>query len=213
MAESRPIFGQSDVLPGLRVSRETSDRLHAFAELLLLWNRSVNLIGKSSEGDLWRRHILDSVQLARLMQREAGAIDIGSGAGFPGLVLAIVTGTYFHLVEADQRKVAFLREAIRITNARAIVHDIRAEHLSLPPAPLVTARAVAPLPRLLRIAVPMLAPGGVCLLLKGANAERELTEAQREWHMHVERFPSRTAGDATILRLSEIQGAGVRARV
>jgi 16S rRNA (guanine527-N7)-methyltransferase len=119
-------------------------------------------------------------------------------------VLAIATGRHFDLVEADQRKAAFLREAARITEAPATVHAVRIEAVRLAPAPLVTARALAPLPVLLGWAVPLLAPGGVCVFPKGRTAEEELTQARRQWHMRVEQWSNPLAPDARILRLSEI---------
>lgn len=179
--------------------------LHRFAELLLRWNRTVNLIARRDEAVLWERHIEDSLQLVPLLP--AGltrAIDLGSGAGFPALVLAIATGVRFELIEADQRKAAFLSEAARETGAPVVVHAGRIEATDVPPAMLVTARALAPLPRLLTLAAPKLAPGGICLFLKGAGVGSELTAARAEWHMRVEQTPSRTSGDGSILRISEV---------
>jgi 16S rRNA (guanine527-N7)-methyltransferase len=191
------MFG-SVVLPS--VSRETLER---FAELLLHWNRRLNLISRRDEAPLWERHIQDSLQLAELMAPlPERAIDIGSGAGFPGLVLAIATGVPFDLIEADQRKAAFLREAAHRLSAPVHVHSARAEALRLSPAPLVTARAVAPLPVLLGWAAPLLAPGGVCLFLKGARVDDELTAATAQWHIQVQQLPSRTPG-GSILRITE----------
>ncbi|MDR3536643.1 MAG: 16S rRNA (guanine(527)-N(7))-methyltransferase RsmG [Acetobacteraceae bacterium] len=180
-------------------------KLQGFLELLVRWNRSVNLVSRADEPVLWERHILDSLQLVPLIPPDATrAIDLGSGAGFPGLVLAIETGLPFDLIESDQRKAAFLREAARITGASVQVHASRIESCHVMPAPLITARALAPLPKLLALAEPHLAPGGCCLFLKGANANIELTAATSEWHMRVESVPSRTAPDAVILRVSEI---------
>ena len=187
------------------VSRETLLALETFAALLLRWNRTLNLVARRDEPVLWQRHIADSLQLAeRMVPRAERAIDLGSGAGFPGLVLAIATQVPFDLIEADQRKAAFLREAARATGAPVHVHAVRIETASLPPAPLVTARAVAPLAKLLALAAPLLAPGGACLFLKGAGVEAELTRAAAEWHMQVERIPSRTAPGASILRITEL---------
>jgi len=179
--------------------------LHQFAALLKRWNRTVNLVSPKDEQALWPRHIADSLQLVPLLPaRSARGIDLGSGAGFPGLILALASGVPFDLVEADQRKAAFLREAARITHAPARVHATRIEAANLAPAPLITARALAPLPKLLDLAAPLLAPGGDCLFLKGATAETELTEAGAKWHMQVERTPSRTAPHACILRISHL---------
>lgn len=176
-----------------------------FAELLLRWNRTVNLIARNDEPNLWDRHIADSLQLIRyLPPSPARAIDLGSGGGFPGLVLAIASGIPFDLIESDQRKCAFLREAARITGARANVHACRIEVAHVAPAPLITARALAPLPALLALATPLLAKDGACVFLKGANADAELTAAAAGWHMRAERLPSRTAPNASILRISEI---------
>ncbi len=185
------------------VSRETLEALEQFTALLLRWNRTVNLVSSRDELSLRERHIADSLQLIPLMQPlPARAIDLGSGAGFPGLILALATSSQFDLIEADQRKAAFLREAARVTGAPVRIHATRIESAGLAPAPLVTARAVAPLSKLLALAAPLLAPGGHCLFLKGASVASELTDAAAQWHMHVERIPSRTAPDACILRIS-----------
>lgn len=187
------------------VSRETLLALERFAALLLRWNRTVNLVARQDEALLWQRHIANSLQLVPLMApRPDRAIDLGSGAGFPGLILALATGVPFDLIEADKRKAAFLREAARVTRAPVQVHAVRIEAAGLPAAPLVTARAVAPLPTLLSLAAPLLAPGGIGLFLKGAGAHAELTEAAVEWHMHTECIPSRTAAGASILRITEL---------
>jgi 16S rRNA (guanine527-N7)-methyltransferase len=133
--------------------------------------------------------------------------DLGSGAGLPGLVLAILTGLPAHLVERDRRKAAFLREAVRATAAPATVHPADAATLSPLAVDLVTARAVAPLPDLLPLVARHLTPGGAALLPKGVAADAELTAAAPLWTMRVERFPSRTDPAATILRLTEIARA------
>jgi 16S rRNA G527 N7-methylase RsmG len=132
------------------------------------------------------------------------AIDLGSGAGFPGLVIAIATGIHVHLIEADQRKAAFLREAIRVTGAPATVHANRLEDVTLPPVTFVTARALAPLPSLLGSVARFLAPDGVALLPKGKAVDQELIDAAVVWTMRVERFHSEGSADATILRVRNI---------
>jgi len=188
------------------VPRETSGRLLTFAEILLQWNAKINLIGRRDEAHLVNRHIGDALQLVPLFPAEvAGGIDLGSGAGFPGMILAIATGVHFDLVESDQRKATFLREAARVTGAPVTVHNTRVEDLALPPVKLVTARAFAPLRRLLDLAHRLVAPGGFLLLPKGKNVDEELTAACSTWNMHVEKFPSKTDPGATILRLSEVQ--------
>ncbi len=197
----------------ISVSRETRARLAVFVGLLLRWQKAVGLIsaGDAVPARLWKRHIADALQLAPLIPPAARtAIDLGSGAGFPGLVLAIATGLPFALIEADQRKAAFLREAVRATQAPATVHAQRIETLALPPADLLTARALAPLPALLAYAAPLLAASGVCLFPKGRGVEEELTAAAAGWQMHLRRVQSRTDPTATILCISELVRAPSR---
>jgi 16S rRNA (guanine(527)-N(7))-methyltransferase RsmG len=149
--------------------------------------------------------VQDSLAIADYMpDRPTHAIDIGTGGGFPGLVLAIATGVHFHLVESDQRKCAFLREAARVTATGVTLHPCRIEDARIPPAPVITARALAPLPRLLGWATPHLAEGGVCLFPKGRTVDDELASAAPIWRMRIERFPSTVDPTSTILRLSEI---------
>jgi 16S rRNA (guanine(527)-N(7))-methyltransferase RsmG len=186
--------------------REAQAALDALVALLLRWNPRINLIGRATAPEIWSRHIDDSLQLLPLLpDSAAGFADLGSGAGFPGLVLAIASGRPATLVEADRRKASFLAEAIRVTQAPAQVAATRVETLAPLAAQLITARAFAPLAKLLPLAARHLAPGGILLLPKGARAEDELTAAIAGWHMRVERFPSRTARDATILRISELR--------
>ena len=206
------------------VSRETLDRLERYAALLEKWNRAINLVGRASLADLWRRHMLDSAQLWPLLPppppgrpqgqppgRPRRILDLGSGAGFPGLVLAIMASAEgadeVHLVEADEKKVAFLREAARATETPIVLHGQRIESLRPFPVDAVTARACAPLPRLLDYAAPFLrpqpgvgrAPRG--LFLKGRDFDRELTAARERWKMRVEEIPSRTEPRARILQI------------
>lgn len=182
--------------------------LEAYAALLARWNERINLVSPRDLPRLWERHIEDSAQLVPLIPPGTRRIaDLGSGAGLPGLVLALLTGLETHLVERDQRKAAFLREAARVTAAPATVHAADAATLPSLAADLVTARALAPLPVLLSLAARHLAPGGICLFPKGAGVEAELTAARPAWTMRVERFPSRTDPAATILRLTEVARA------
>lgn len=188
------------------VSRETLERLQAYADLLVKWQGSINLVGKSTLPDLWRRHMLDSAQLFPLLPVGARTlVDFGSGAGFPALVLAILGVPDVHLVESDVRKGAFLREVARVCEAPVTVHSKRIEALAPFAADVITARALAPVAQLLEFAAPFLTPRTQCLFLKGQNVEVELTEAHKMWNMAVERHPSRTDAAATILRLTEVR--------
>ena len=191
------------------VSRETEERLQTFCALLLTWNTRINLIARGDEPNLRRRHVEDSLALIPVLPATPShAIDLGSGGGFPGIVLAIATNIPFHLVESDQRKAAFLREAARATAAPVTVHATRIEAAKPPPAPLITARALAPLPLLLTWATPHLAPGGVCVFPKGRTVDDELTLARQQWQMRIERWPSPLDPTSTILRISEIARVG-----
>jgi 16S rRNA (guanine527-N7)-methyltransferase len=180
-------------------------RLRLFVDTLLRWNPSINLVARGDIPLLWSRHIADSVQLGSLLgPLPERLIDLGSGGGFPGLVLAIRYGVQVDLIEEDRRKCAFLREAVRLTHAPATVHQTRIEKASVPPAPVVTARALASVSRLLEYAAPLLLPGGECWFPKSRNVDAELDEAATRWSMQVERIPSQTDPSGVILRLSEI---------
>jgi 16S rRNA (guanine527-N7)-methyltransferase len=181
-------------------------RLRRFADLLLRWNTTLNLIAARDADVVWDRHIGDSLQLVKLMPAGIDrAIDLGTGGGFPGLVLAIATGVSFDLIESDRRKASFLRTAVMETGAPAVVHCCRIEDAKVHPAPLVTARALAPLPRLLKLTIRYLTDDGVCLFLKGAKAHEELIAAERDWSMNVDRIPSGTNPDGVVLRVSGLR--------
>jgi len=193
----------------LDVSRETYERLALYVAAIERWSRAINLFSRADLANIWERHIADALQLrVHIPSSVDRAIDLGSGGGIPGIVLAIATDIPFALVESDVRKCAFLREAARETAAPVVVHTARIEHLTLKPAPLVTARALAPLPRLLGLVEPFLAEGGLFLAPKGETARMELTQAQKEWHMRVEACPSSTNPAASILKISEVRRAG-----
>jgi 16S rRNA (guanine527-N7)-methyltransferase len=193
------------------VSRETLERLSIFQTLLLRWNGRINLISKADETQVRSRHIADSLQLIALFPHTPTpltAIDLGSGGGFPGLVLAIATGIHFDLVEADQRKAAFLREAARETWATASIHACRIEDSEIPPAPLITARALAPLAKLLPLAHQFMTESSIALFPKGETVDKELTEAADAWNMKIERYASRVDRGGVILRISEVKRVG-----
>ncbi|MEX1107900.1 MAG: 16S rRNA (guanine(527)-N(7))-methyltransferase RsmG [Dongiaceae bacterium] len=194
------------------VSRETDGDLvtifDSYATLLAKWQVRINLVGPATLPDLWRRHFLDSAQLAPLIPATARTlVDLGSGAGFPGLVLAILRpDLQVRLIESDGRKAIFLAEAARATlgpaaKDRVSILRARAESLDRAPADVVTARALAPLARLLDLAEPFLSADSLCLFPKGAEVAAELTEARKAWTMTLLEHPSRTDPRATILEI------------
>ena len=188
------------------VSRETLDRLRIYADLLVTWNAKINLVSPDSIPNLWQRHITDSAQLFRLIPHNTTSLlDMGSGAGFPGLVLAILGVQNVHLVESDQRKIAFLREAARVSGAQVIFHPGRIESIPAFQVQVVTARALAPLDRLLDWTERFRGPDTLCLFLKGQSVEAELTDAYKQWTMVVRRHASVTDPTGTILTLREVR--------
>ena len=184
-------------------------RLATYRDLLLRWNRTINLVSARAADGVDRRHVVDSLQIVPLLPEGGPIAYLGSGGGLPGLVIAAaLPEREVHLVESDRRKAAFLIEAAAAMRLKRVkVHAQRIEEATLPPLAVITARALAPLAALLGFAVPLLAPGGICIFPKGRAAEEELTSAAAHWHFTTERFQSRTDPEATILRLSEIRRA------
>jgi len=181
------------------VSRETEARLDCFVGVLTAWQSHTNLIAASTESTLWTRHIADSLQLIALVPNARSWADLGSGAGFPGLAIACAlagrSGVCVHLVESNQKKASFLREAVQATGAPAVVHAVRIDAFikSTPDRmDIVTARALAPLPKLLDITYPLLKRGAVGLFPKGQDVGTELTEAAKYWNIDAALVPSRT---------------------
>ncbi len=185
------------------VSRETLERLHAYADLLIRWQARINLIGSGTVDETWRRHFVDSAQLFSLVEQpHEPLIDLGSGAGFPGLVLAIMGLPNVTLVESNARKCAFLREVARITGTSVEIVNSRIEMFHVKHrVQTVTARALTELDGLLNYAHPLLADDGICLFPKGKNVEAELTAASKRWNMEVTRIRSISDDEATILKI------------
>jgi 16S rRNA (guanine527-N7)-methyltransferase len=184
------------------VSRETVARLDRFAALLLEWQQRQNLIAPSTEPTLWTRHIADSLQLLPLAPAARIWADLGSGAGFPGIAIACALADSpgpeaprVHLIESIAKKAAFLREAVLVTGAPAVVHHERiADFISHAPdrIDVVTARALAPLTKLVAEAYPLLKRGALGLFPKGQDVEAELTAASKCWRIQATLVPSRT---------------------
>jgi len=187
------------------VSRETLARLEAYAALLAQWSGRINLVAATTLDDAWRRHFLDSAQLRPLIPPGAASlVDLGSGAGFPGLVMAILGVPGVELIEADARKCAFLREAARVAGAAVLIRNARIE--SLPPriVDVVTARGCAPLDRLLPLAERFIGPDTLCLFPKGERAGHEVKAARRDWTMEVAEHRSQSDDRGVILCLTRV---------
>jgi len=188
------------------VSRETWSRLDGLVALLRKWQTTTNLVAPSTLAEIWTRHIADSLQLLKIVPDARVWVDLGSGGGFPGLVVACAMADYpgakVHLVESNQKKSAFLRESARVLNVPAIVHARRIEDFvsaSMQSFDVVTARALAPLEKLLGYAGPLLKTGAIGLFPKGQDVEAELTAASKSWTMRTELVPSVTDPQARIV--------------
>ncbi len=194
------IADRSRALKLTPVSRETAARLDQFVEVLLRWQQRTNLIAPSTIPTLWTRHIADSLQLLDLAPNARAWVDLGSGAGFPGLVLACalagIPGAQVHLIESNTKKASFLREAARLIGAPAHIHAVRIEDFVQKPnavPEVVTARALAPLKALFELAYPLLAKGALGLFSKGQDVEIELEQATRYWKFEASLTPSKTS--------------------
>ena len=186
----------------LNVSRETIDKFQAYLTLLEKWQRRINLVANSTLADAWQRHILDSGQLVAYYPPQTRHIlDVGSGAGFPGLVLAIMGGVTVDLVESDQRKAVFLSTVIRELGLPAKVHNQRIENMLNLHPDVITARALAPVPKLLNLIETQLSFSCVCLFLKGASVEDELTNLQSCSTMIPTTHPSLSGPTGVVLEL------------
>ena len=193
------------------VSRETRHRLERYLGLLLEWNARINLIGRTTIANAWSRHILDSVQLLHLSPPEARTwLDLGSGAGLPGVPVAIAADELrpqvtMTLVESDRRKVAFLQTVARELDLRITIEARRIETVRPRTYDVVSARALAPLDRLCALAHRFKGSSTVFLFPKGAHLDSELTRAQKHWHIRADRIPSATNPDGSILKIVELE--------
>jgi 16S rRNA (guanine527-N7)-methyltransferase len=206
------ISGPTDFAEAFKVPRETIHRLSRYAELLAHWQKTTNLVAASTLPRLWGRHFADSAQLLTLAKTARLWLDLGSGAGFPGMVVAILgagrPGFRMHLVESSRKKCAFLAEVARATSAPVEIHAMRIEDLAesahrLEPD-VVSARALAPLPRLFELASPFFGPDTRGLFLKGREAEAEIKQARADWDFTTHLHPSLTAPDAQIVEVTAL---------
>ncbi|WP_213775582.1 16S rRNA (guanine(527)-N(7))-methyltransferase RsmG [Bradyrhizobium sp. dw_78] len=213
--ENAPPVSPADKIAALAltpVSRETEARLNRYVDLLLQWQAKTNLVAPSTLPTLWTRHISDSLQLLSLAPDARQWADFGSGGGFPGIVLACALaetpGATVHLIERNAKKVAFLREALRVTGSPGIIHLSDIEDIvdsNLDRIDCVTARALAPLHQLIGFAEPLIKRGAKALFLKGQDVELELTEATKYWNINPRLHSSRTGGHGWIVELDHIE--------
>jgi len=197
----------------LNVSRETIDDLDTLVGLLKKWNKTINLVGNATIADVWRRHVLDSAQIWQLRPNKLKVwVDLGSGGGFPGLVLAILAKTdapdaVFHFIESDARKCAFLRNVSRETSLNTVIHTMRIEDADEITADVVSARALASVDVLLGLSVSFLSENTYCLFLKGRGCATEVMKAHESWHFQSNMIESVSDSSGTILKLWNIRRA------
>jgi len=208
---------RQNALQLIQVSRETATRLDRLVDLLRQWQRTTNLVAASTLPKVWTRHVADSLQLLGLAPHARHWVDLGSGGGFPGLVLACALAEQpdgkVHLVESQGKKCAFLREATRTIALPATVHCERIESFVQnfsERADVVTARALAPLSTLCGYVEPLLKRGAQALLPKGQDVEAELTQASRYWNIAADLVPSQTEPKARIVVISALERRSVR---
>ena len=203
-------YQRTRVLADHDVSRETARLLDIYVEQLTRWQSVKNLVGPATLAEVWHRHVADALQLLALAPEARTWVDLGSGAGIPGLILAIAgrvrSGLHVHLIESNARKCAFLTETARLTGAPVTIHNARIEAAigGLAGADIVCARALAPLTQLLAWTEPLLKTGTTGLFPKGRDAAAELTEADREWTFARDLIPSRTDSQARIVRVTSL---------
>lgn len=189
----------------IHLSNDIKQRLIAYQSLLLKWQPSINLVSNSTLSDSWNRHFMDSAQLTPLITKATATIvDVGSGGGFPGLVLAMMLDGEFHLVESDQRKCIFLSEVSRETKTKVIIHNDRIETLRLDHIDYVTSRACASVSQLFSWTQNLVSHETKCLFLKGKNYSIEIDDAKKDWQFHVDIHKSITDSESAILEFAHI---------
>lgn len=204
--KNKEIFNRADAPFFLK--KVHLEKLELYTNILEKWNKKINLVAKTTIRELWSRHILDSAQLMKYIPEKARIItDFGSGAGFPGMVLAILKESMeVHLIESDSRKCAFLLEVARVTETKVHIHNERIEKLEPWKSDILTARALAPINKLLGYIYNFLKKDGLCLLLKGCNVENELQEAKAEWRFDHKLHPSMVGeGEGFVVEITNLK--------
>ncbi|MDA5192390.1 16S rRNA (guanine(527)-N(7))-methyltransferase RsmG [Govanella unica] len=202
-------FGPEEFLATMNVPRETLDGLRVYVRVLLDWQERLNLVGQSTIPDLWRRHILDSAQILQHIPdwqtRPRVWADLGTGAGFPGMVLALMGAGHVHLFEKSPRKCQFLRAAAEASGADVSVHEGHSDEFEAGAVDVLVSRACAPLNRLLGLAAPFFGPNSVAYFHKGQNLDDELTEATKYWNMETKIFQSCTDPRGRLIRVKGLR--------
>ncbi len=203
------VFDEKSFQKKTDVPRETLENMIIYAGLLKKWQSKINLVSSTTLPDLWSRHFYDSFQLKPhfdlLKAENLRILDIGSGAGFPGLLLSMLGIGEFHMVESNNKKCTFMRQVIRETRCNAVVHNARAENITAFHVDYIVARACAPLGKLLDLGQGFIHDNVVCLFLKGQAAQQEITGAREKWSFEVEKFTSLTEESAMLLKVSHIK--------
>jgi len=209
-------FDRDDFVAVMDPGPDVMARLDAFLAILTTWNARMNLVGPSALADFWGRHAYDSAQLLSHAPEARIWADLGAGAGFPGIVLAIFlrdnANTKVHLIESMAKRCAFLRSVSMDLDLPTLIHNSRAESLHLSPVDVVTARALAPMPRLLEYAHPLLKGSAVGLFLKGRDVDRELEEARKSWRFEVSLSPSASDPEGRIVSLKRLSRVTSRSK-
>ena len=188
------------------VSHETFERFQLYYELLLKWHDKINLIGKDTLSDIWNRHFLDSLQLAKYIDdTNKTIVDLGTGAGFPGMTLAIYGYKNVHLVESDSRKAVFLKEVSRVTGTEVFIRNSRIENFILDEVDVIISRACSPLDELLQLSEKIISRETICLFHKGKNYSIEHENAQKDWQYDMAVTPSIAGFQSFILKLSNVR--------
>jgi len=191
----------------IQLSDDQLSKLKIYESLLLKWQKSVNLISPNTIPTIWERHFVDSIQLSKFIsETDRVILDVGSGGGFPGMVLAILLDREFHLVESDQKKCIFLSQVSRETKTKVIIHNDRVESLSISGVDWITSRACASVSQIFHLTKNLVSHETKYLLLKGRNVSIEIDEAKKDWHFETEIFPSVTEKESAILSLSKVSG-------
>lgn len=203
------LFDEKRFFEKADVSRETIENIRIYARLLKKWQKKLNLVSETSLSDMWSRHFYDSFQLKELFDRSKAEnlriLDIGSGAGFPGLLLSMLGLGEFHMVESNGKKCIFMRQVIRETNCNAVVHNARAEMIKPFHVDYIVSRACASLDKLFDLGRNFIREDTICLFLKGQIVDKEITEAGLNWDFKVEKHTSASEESGVILKVSHIK--------